>query len=276
MQTMFAPTRAAAALITSVSLAAMAGGAFAEGIDPNPAQPGQAPGTPITGVTKTPTHLCQPGTMRFVATTRQLSLPNQRYCTDADWSVRDVRVEGANLLWRVPFTNGQVDCACTRVAGTPTPPGPPAGEQPTTGASDRITAGIVARELRAMGLPAEVNTDSGGDPRIATTVDGYKWAIFFYGCPKTGDLEQRQCLSLQLFSGYTLQQPASSFTMNKWNSENRYTRGYTGTSDQGPAARISMDVMFGNTGADPVRNFRAYFNMMKHQNAEFRKLINFQ
>ena len=41
------------------------------------------------------------------------------------------------------------------------------------------------------------------------------------------------------------------------------------------AARISMDVMFSGTGADPARMFRAYFSMMKHQTTEFRKLINF-
>jgi len=83
-------------------------------------------------------------------------------------------------------------------------------------------------------------------------------------------------LSLQFFSGYSLSQPVSSLTMNKWNAENRYTRGYTATTDQGPAARISMDVMFANTGGEPARVFRAYFNMMKHQTTQFRKLINFQ
>ncbi|HEY7610235.1 MAG TPA: hypothetical protein VIF14_13455 [Alphaproteobacteria bacterium] len=277
MQPPYAPPHAAAALLVAAVFAAAAGSASAEGINPNPTPPGEGPG-PITGVNKTPTHLCQPGTMRFVGTTRQLSLPGVRYCTDADWSVRDVRAEGANLLWRVPFTNGHVDCACTRVAGTPTPPGPSTGEPPSpppsTG-SDRITAAIVVRELQAMGYQAEVSAGSDGDPRIATTVDSYKWAIFFYGCPKTGALEQRECLSLQFFSGYSVSQPVSGFTMNKWNSENRYTRGYTATTDKGPAARISMDVMFGNTGADPSKNFRQYFNMMKYQTTQFRKLINF-
>ena len=281
MQPTFAPPRAAAARGLAALAAAIfmsaASGAFAEGINPTPGQPGQPPG-PTTGVDKTPTHLCQPGSMKFVATTRQLTLPNERYCTDKDWNVRDVRAESGNLLWRVPFTNGHVDCSCTHVAGTPTPPGPSASDQPpappSTG-SDRITAEIVARELRAMGLPAEVSAASDGDPRISTTVDNFKWAIFFYGCAKDGELAQRQCLSIQFFAGYSVTQPVSSLTMNKWNTENRYTRGYTASTDSGPAARISMDVMFGNTGADPAKNFRAYFNMMKYQTAQFRKLINF-
>jgi hypothetical protein len=259
-------------------LFAAASAASAEGINPTPTTPG-TPGNPLAGVNKTPNHLCQPGSNKFIAATRQLSLPSERYCSDADWNVRDVRVEGATLRWRVPFTNGHVDCSCTySAASTTPPPGPSTGDQPTpppSGASDRITASIVARELRAMGYQVEVSAGSDGDPRVSTTVDGYKWAVFFYGCAKEGELEQRSCLSIQFFSGYSMQQPVSAFTMNKWNSENRYTRGYTATTESGPAARLSMDVMFGNTGADPSKNFRSYFNMMKYQTTQFRKLVNF-
>jgi len=287
MHIAIAPTRAAVALATAVLFAATAGAALAEGINPTPAQPGTppatAPGAPLASVKKTPNHLCQPGSNKFITATRQLSLPSQRYCTDADWNVRDVRIEGASLLWRVPFTNGYVDCSCTYQAGTTTPPpGPSTSDQPapptppsTPGAIDRVTAGVVARELRAMGYQVEVSAGTDGDPRIATTVDGYRWAVFFYGCAKEGDLEQRSCLSIQFFSGYTVSQPVSSFTMNKFNSENRYIRAYTATTSQGAAARISMDVMFGGTGADPAKNLRAHMTMMKHQTIQFRKLINF-
>lgn len=152
--------------------------------------------------------------------------------------------------------------------GEPTPDSKP-------GAGDRVNAAIVARELRAMSLPAEVSADSGGEPRIETTVDRFKWTILFHGCDKDGALEQRSCISIQFFSGYTLKNPVSTLTMNKFNSENRYTRAYTATTAQGPAARISMDVMFGGTGAEPGRQFRATFAMMKYQTAQFRKLINF-
>lgn len=285
MHITFAPTRAIVTGIAAILLAAAAGAAHAEGINPTPAQPGTppaaSPGNSLGSVKKTPNHLCQPGTNKFVAATRQLSLPSQRYCTDADWNVRDVRVEGANLMWRVPFTNGHVDCLCTYAAGTPapTPPPPATGDTPTpppaAGAGDRVTAAVVMRELRALGYQAELSTASDGDPRIATTVDGYKWAIYFYGCAKQGELDQRSCLSLQFFSGYTVSQPVSTFTMNKFNAENRYIRAYTAQTASGQAARISMDVMFGDTGADPGKNFRVHLNMMKHQTIQFRKLINF-
>ena len=81
-------------------------------------------GTDYSKVTKTPNNLCRPGTQRMVEATRKLSLPAVRYCTDADWNVRDVRADGANLLWRVPFTDGYVDCACVRGAGGTVPDRP--------------------------------------------------------------------------------------------------------------------------------------------------------
>lgn len=283
MQISSAPTRAAVAFIAASLIAAMAGSAHAEGINPTPAQPGTppatSPGESLASVKKTPNHLCQAGSNKFITATRPLSLPSQRYCTDADWNVRDVRVDGASLRWRVPFTNGYVDCSCTYTAGSAPKPGTDTKDEPTPpstpGAGDRVTAGIVARELRAMGYQAEVSVASDGDPRVSTTVDNYKWAVFFYGCAKEGDLEQRSCLSLQFFSGYNVSQPVSSLTMNKFNAENRYIRAYTAQTDSGQAARISMDVMFGGTGADPAKNFRAHVNMMKHQTTQFRKLINF-
>src|SRR5262249_47792063 len=116
MHITFAPTRVPrnfAVLVAAGLFAATARPAFAQGLNPTPTQPGTPPGGALAGINKTPNHLCQPGSNRFITATRQLSLPSVRYCTDADWNVRDVRVEGANLLWRVPFTNGYVDCSCT-------------------------------------------------------------------------------------------------------------------------------------------------------------------
>jgi len=158
---------------------------------------------------------------------------------------------------------------------TPTPPATPPGTSTAPASGDRVTAAIVLRELRQLGVAADVNADSRGEPRIEATVDKYKWAIFFYGCDKDGALEQRTCASLQFFSGYTMNSPISALTMNKFNAENRYIRAYTAITGQTFAARISMDVMFGGTGGDPARVFRSYFTMMKFQTTEFRKLIKF-
>ena len=96
-------------------------------------------GTDYSNVTKTPNNLCRPGTQRMVEATRKLTLPAERYCTDADWSVRNVRAEGANLLWRVPFTDGHVDCACVRGTGGTTTVPPPGTRTPVPGVTKSPT-----------------------------------------------------------------------------------------------------------------------------------------
>src|SRR5262249_20215640 len=169
MPTTTASPRAAVTLVAAALIAVAAGPVSAEGINPNPGDSG----TPITGVNRTPTHLCQPGTMRFVSATRQLSLPGERYCTDADWNVRDVRAEGANLLWRVPFTNGYVDCNCTRVAGATTPPGPSTSDQPAPppAGRDPLPPPLLPRAPPAKGFPREGSGASGRRPRVSTPPD---------------------------------------------------------------------------------------------------------
>jgi hypothetical protein len=161
--------------------------------------------------------------------------------------------------------------------GISDPGGPPPQNDPGSAPTgDRVNAALVLRELRQLGATASVSADSSGEPRVEATVDNYKWAIFFYGCSKDGAIETRWCNSLQFFSGYTMNNPISALTMNKFNSENRYIRAYTALVENRYAARISMDVMFANTGGDPARLFRAHYSMMKLQTSEFRKLINFK
>ncbi len=83
-----------------------------------------APRAPLASE-NTPIHLCQPGSMRFVAATRPLSLAPSRYCTDADWNVRNVERRGAEIYWEVPFTNGSVSCYCASAAHARTRPAAP-------------------------------------------------------------------------------------------------------------------------------------------------------
>jgi hypothetical protein len=68
----------------------------------------------VPGVAKTPNNLCVSGTQRLVRTTRKLTLPGRRYCTDADWHVSAVQTDGTNLYWDVRFEDGLVSCACRK------------------------------------------------------------------------------------------------------------------------------------------------------------------
>jgi hypothetical protein len=83
------------------------------GADATPATPSTEL-TAVPGVTTTPNNLCVGGTQRMVRTTRKLTLPSRRYCTDADWRVADVKTDGTTLFWNVPFTEGVVACSCRK------------------------------------------------------------------------------------------------------------------------------------------------------------------
>jgi hypothetical protein len=160
----------------------------------------------------------------------------------------------------------------------PSPSSPPNTEMsPPQPAGDRITAAIAMRELRTLGFQPEMSVDNAGVPRIAFNVDGYRWAVFFYGCAAAAAPDARQCTSMQFLSGYNQQNPVPLATINRWNTEKRFARAYTYvTSDGKPGARIEVDVFFASPGGDPAVSFRAYYNIMKVQAAAFRKHIGFQ
>jgi len=160
---------------------------------------------------------------------------------------------------------------------SPSPGQPNPDERQAAPANGRITAGIAIRELRKLGLQPELATSDDGTPRISFGVDGYRWAVLFYGCAAAERPDERPCTSLQFFSGYTMEKPIPLFTINKWNTEKRFARAYTFVSSDGkPGARIEVDVFFAVPGPDPGVSFRAYYDIMKIQAAEFRKRINFK
>jgi tetratricopeptide (TPR) repeat protein len=71
----------------------------------------------VPGVTRSPINMCAPGSAQYVDATRTLALPGNRYCSTADWAVREVQSDGARLYWRVVFSDGHVNCQCTRPGG---------------------------------------------------------------------------------------------------------------------------------------------------------------
>lgn len=157
---------------------------------------------------------------------------------------------------------------------TTTPSSTPSSSAPTS--SDRITAAIIVRELKAMGHSSTVDTDDSGDPRVNMTIDGHNWSIYFYDCA-SGARDDRQCVSYQFYSGYTLKQAISPDIINKWNTEQRYAKGYTYVQRNGShSARIEIDVRSAGTGADPARTFLAYFGIMKDKAVAFRNTIGYR
>ena len=88
--------------------------------------------------------------------------------------------------------------------------------------------------------------------------------IVFYDCG-TGALEQRNCESIQFYTGYTVPNGFPLATTSKWDTEKRYARAYTYVQrDKTTNARIEIDVLIAGTGTDPAKTFRAYFTKMEN------------
>jgi Putative bacterial sensory transduction regulator len=146
--------------------------------------------------------------------------------------------------------------------------------------ADRITAGIVAKELRALGYSADIDRDKDNDPRVNTSVDNHKWAIYFYDCG-AGEPEERRCESFQFFADNILPKPFPLQSLNKWNKEYRWAKAYVQQGDKpgcananaSCAVRIEVDILMAGTGADAAQTFRAYFAATKRRAEAFRKYI---
>ncbi|MBX9774402.1 MAG: YbjN domain-containing protein [Xanthobacteraceae bacterium] len=157
-----------------------------------------------------------------------------------------------------------------------TPPPSPAPSSSAPASSDRITAAIIVKELKALGYAPTVDIDDSGDPRVNMAIDGFDWSIYFYDCAP-GARDDRQCNSYQFYSGYTLKQAISPEVINRWNTDRRYAKAYTYLQRNGShSARIEIDVRSAGTGADPARTFRVYFNIMKDRADEFRKAVGYR
>ncbi len=90
------------------------------------------------------------------------------------------------------------------------------------------------------GVPAQLKTDSVGDPLVEFRVNGDTGQIFFYDCT-----DNTACLALQFYAGYKLDVPVDLETINSWNTDRRFVRAYR--TDDG-AARIEMDIATSQDG----------------------------
>lgn len=94
--------------------------------------------------------------------------------------------------------------------------------------------------LAHMGVEPEVTTDNQGDPLIKVSDRGFQFSIYFYGCS-----DNRNCTSVQFYSGYKTEGSVSLEKINEWNTNRRFARAYL--TDAG-SARIEYDVYTGKSG----------------------------
>lgn len=115
------------------------------------------------------------------------------------------------------------------------------------------------------GYPAQLSEDAVGDPLIEFRHAGETRAMFFYDC-----VDNTECLAVQFYAGYRLDDPFSLERLNEWNSgERRFTRAYR--TDDG-AVRLEMDIA---TSADGIstRDFGDLLNLWLDRLGEFEEFI---
>ena len=115
------------------------------------------------------------------------------------------------------------------------------------------------------GFPAQLTQDAVGDPLIEFRHNGETRAMFFYDC-----VENKDCLAVQFYSGYQMDNPTSLEQINEWNSgERRFTRAYR-TEDG--TVRLEMDVATSLDGLSS-RDFKDLFDLWIDRLVEFEEFI---
>ncbi len=102
------------------------------------------------------------------------------------------------------------------------------------------------------GIPAQLTTDSVGDPLVEFRVDSDTMQLFFYDCT-----DNTECLALQFYSGYRVDGSVGLDVINGWNTDRRFVRSYM--TDDG-AARIEMDIATGYDGLSHT-DFTELYNL---------------
>lgn len=123
----------------------------------------------------------------------------------------------------------------------------------------------VIRLLMAdFGLKVDADTDSDGDPRLSSRIDGTYFGVYFYDC-KDG----HQCQSIQFSTGFDLDDPMSLEKVNEWNRDRRFGKVYL--DDEGDPY-IEMDI---NVDIDGVgkENFSDSLDIWRRVLSSFRDYI---
>ena len=126
--------------------------------------------------------------------------------------------------------------------------------------------GQMADVLRSFGFRAELATDTGGDPKIASSSGGANFSIFFYGCTNGTN-----CDAISFSAAFDLDPGSNTNLMNQWNHKKRYSKAYL-DDEQDPV--IDMDVYLGNGGVS-IDNFRFWVDTWERALGDFKVHIDF-
>jgi hypothetical protein len=102
----------------------------------------------------------------------------------------------------------------------------------------------IVRALQNAGYKAQLGVDKVGDPMITSGFSGTAFQISFYNCTN-----HKECATVQFHSGYDLNTAPALASMNQWNREQRFGRGYL-DGENDPI--MEMDVDLDDGGMSPA------------------------
>lgn len=86
---------------------------------------------------------------------------------------------------------------------------------------DATDPGRLAQIIQNLGYKARVETDSIGDPMLASSAGGTDFSIYFYGCS-----DNVACKSVLFKVGYDLSAGTTLENVNEWNETSLFGRAY--------------------------------------------------
>lgn len=127
-----------------------------------------------------------------------------------------------------------------------------------------LTAKQMAGWLQDAGYKAEIKTDDKGNQRIATAADGTNFTVYAENC------QDGRCATLNFSVGFSTNGSHTASEMNKFNSENRFTRAYVDDVND-PYLEMDVDLSPGGTYESLDDQFEVYKSAL----TKFKKFINF-
>ncbi len=119
----------------------------------------------------------------------------------------------------------------------------------------------IAKMLQGEGLAAKLDTDSDGDPLIASSSQGLKWNIYFYGCTNG-----RNCSAVQFSCVLSAKGKIPVEQLNEYNLKWRFTKSYLMRNGSVALVR-DVDLKGGVTS----NNFKSIIAVWDDQLGDFKK-----
>jgi len=138
-----------------------------------------------------------------------------------------------------------------------------ANAQEMINASDALDIVIAVRDL---GYRATLEKDSVDDPMISSKASGLNFVVHFYGCT-----DHRDCQSIELTAGFSVEEASSTEAMNKWNAEIRYGRAYL-DAENNPTIRYEINMAGAGISKDV---FNSNFDIWETLLSDFKEHINY-